>query len=95
MKNSVFELTYAEGKKIEKELKETSYGKQFYFLANSPLYVVCILLLDGIFSRFIDGENIFNNTFLLALIAAFCLQVLLRWKWIQLIKVYYDEKVKK
>ena len=95
MKKNVFELTYAEGKKIEKELKETSYGKQFYFLVNYPLYVVIVLIFLVFFLYFVDGKNIINEAFMIALIAACFLQVLLRWKWMQLIKVYYDEKVKK
>ena len=95
MKKTIFDLTVGERNKIEQELKNTPYGKSLYLLANGPVYIVFISIILGFILYLIEKEVIFNDMFIIFLIALLFLQILLKWKWIQLIKVYYDEKVKK
>ena len=93
MKKSIFDLTSAERKKVEKELRATSYGKSLYFLANSVIIAIVALVVIDVLTLG-EGEELFNDSFITFLFISFFVQIFLSWKWLQLVKVYYDEKEK-
>lgn len=92
MSKTVFDLTIDERKNLEKELKATPYGKSLYLLANSVLIGVLIAFMLEFFTK---GKEMFSDQFIYFLVLSFYFEILLKWKWLQLVKNYYDEKVKK
>lgn len=98
MKKTIFDLSFAEGKKVDSELKKTSYFKQYL---NGYTLITAILVFFGSFvlGYFSGTENVSVEAFALLfgiLIGFLALLTLLFWfKRFDLVKKYYEEKYSK
>lgn len=100
MKKSIFDLTRKEGVQVDKELRKTSYYKQYVL---GYLYVVLMLLLLGVILPSIgsDIENVTLSTdtelilFSVTIGFASLLSLLFYFKRFDLVKKYYEEKCNK
>ena len=98
MKKTVFDLKFEEGKKLDTELRKTSYFKQ-YILGYAISLIMLILAVSGlIFSLSIEESAVtdfYLITSIMIMIGFASLFTLLFWfKRFDLIKKYYDEKSK-
>ena len=93
---SIFELSYSEGRKIDAEVKKTSYYKQYL-----RIYIVCyieliigLMILVGLCSS--TGFSQLYAIGLIILISAFAIiTMLFQFKKLNLInQYYYENKVK-
>jgi len=95
MKKTIFDLTSAEIKNVEKGLKATSYGKSLYLTANTIFIVTAAIFVVDFVISIVDKQELYSDALVMFSFLAVLFSVLIRWKWLQLIKVYYDEKYEK
>lgn len=101
MKKTVFDLSYDEGKKIDKELKRTSYFKQYFMGYILTILFFVIVYFVGIFMC-VDckaiSEETLNIIVAIGLMLVGCfivVSMLLFWfKRFDLAKEYYESKNK-
>ena len=93
---SIFELSYSEGKKIDAEVRKTSYFKQYLII-----YIVCYitLIIGFLILTGICTATEFSQLYaigLTILISAFAIiTILFQFKRMNLInQYYYENKVK-
>ena len=99
MKKTIFDLSYKEGKKIDKELRKTSYYKQYL---NEYLIIVCILGFVWGFTVGNLGANesidssLYEMFFSISLIIIIgflaIISIIFAIKRFNLVKDYYNEK---
>ena len=91
MKKTIFDLSYEEGKKLEKEIKKTSYYNQYRMIGYCSITIMVIILVSSFFSEELTApsENFFSLFTLGFMILIF---LLYNFKRFDLMKMYYDEK---
>ncbi len=99
MKKTVFDLDYKEGRKIDKELRKTSYYKQYlkeYIGIMCVLMVVSGFLLGWIGADDSIDSSLYEMFFSIGLIIAAgffsLISIIFGIKHFNLVKQYYDEK---
>ena len=102
MKKSVFDLTYKEGKEVDRAMRKTSYYKQYLtqYALIVVVYAFVMGLMIGIASsitsfdpHIADLIEISGIIITVGFLAVICL--LFAFKRFDLVKKYYEEKVKK
>ena len=102
MKKSIFDLTYKEGKEIDKAMRKTSYYKQY--LTEYLLTIAIFAFILGFSIGFVSASDSVNSQMIelideIAIIigAGFVaiISILFAFKRFDLVKKYYEEKVKK
>lgn len=93
MKKSIFDLNYEEGIKLDKELRKTSYFRQYYIINCVSISFIVIMLIALLLSKEIT-EAITALYFLIAVCFASIIYLIFNFKRFDLIKKYYDEKNK-
>ena len=95
MKKSIFELKESEGKKVEKELLNTSYGKQYNMVIGILLLFPIVLVICDIITACVDKTDDYFSRGIMFDIAylfiALLFFIICKLKWFELIKTYYDE----
>ncbi len=99
MKKSIFDLDYKEGKKIDKELRKTSYYKQYL---KEYIMIMCVLMfVSGSILGWIGADesidsSLYEMFFSIGLIIATgffaVISIIFGIKRFNLVKQYYDEK---
>lgn len=94
MKKTVFDLTYKEGKKIGKEMRKTSYYKQYQL--GYSIYALMLILIAFI-TMFSDSIDIdIKEIYYVIFFGFLAIMSLLFWfKQFDLFKKYYEEKYNK
>ena len=94
MKKSIFDLNYKEGKKIIKELRKSSYCKQY--LLSCLLCIVAFFILSAILPFIVTDDVIINIVMPISLLMFGFFSILTMFifgiKQLDLTKKYYDEK---
>lgn len=99
MKKTVFDLSREEGKKIDKELKSTSYFKQYLmgYIATMLFIVLMYIVITSLY-EFINptvSDGTFSLICIMILSGFVALITLLFWfKRFNLVKEYYELKNK-
>ena len=102
MKKTVFDLTYKEGKEIDKAMRKTSYYKQY--LTIYAVIVVLFVLVAGFMIGFVSSTATTDShigdliefaglVISIGFLSIICL--LMEFKRFDLVKKYYEEKVQK
>ena len=98
MKKTVFDLNYEEGRKIDMELRKTSYFKQYILCYLLSLGTLILIGSGFIFTSLMIESDVtdFYLTTHLMIITGFSLlfTLLFGFKRFDLIKKYYEEKSK-
>lgn len=99
MKKTIFDLKYEEGRKVDMELRKTSYFKQ-YILGYAISICMLILIGSGLIFSFSMEESTVTDSYLIIpimiMVGFASLFTLLFWfKKFDLIKKYYEEKSEK
>ena len=98
-KKTIYDLTFKEGKKLENEFRNTSYGRNFYILSifavGVPFFVACALYIERLIDA-LNGKGSFSldTTEVLLFVIGMILYCVLRISWIKKKKIFYDEKKK-
>ena len=97
MKKNVFELSYKEGKKVDKELRKTSYYKQY---ANGYMFsMICLIILSITFAPALyttEATTMELITPIMIIIGFASLFTLIYWfKRFDLVKQYVEAKAEK
>jgi len=93
MKKSIFGLSYEEGIKLDKELKKTSYFRQYYLINIVSVSFIVLILIAILFSKDLNDSTI-NICFLIAIGFVSIIYLIFNFKRFDLIKLYYDENRK-
>ena len=99
MKKTVFDLDYKEGRKIDKQLRKTSYYKQYslQYIIGIIVLFICVMsvLSDVMLSSSIDS-NTKDIVWCVSVIILLCfvalISIIFGIKRFNLVKQYYDEK---
>ena len=102
MKKSIFDLTREEGKKIDKEMRKTSYYKQY--LMEYLLTIMIFAFILGSSIGFVSANDSISSQ-MIEMLDEICIvlglgfiaviSILFAFKRFDLVKKYYEEKVKK
>lgn len=95
MKKTMFELKEIEVRKVERELLNTSYGKQYsriigILLLFPIVLVICDLITDMVYDieKYLSSGIMFDIAYLFV---ALLIYIICKLKWLEMIKTYYDE----
>lgn len=100
MKKTIFDLTLEEGKKIDKEIRKTSYFKQYVsgYIFTALFLLFIYFLGTGLYifhnpAYQEETANVINSVGLIIIGSSMAISSLLFWfKKFDLIKKYYEEK---
>ena len=98
-KKSVYELTNREGKNLEQEFLDTSYGRNLFlimFLAVLvPAFMCCISIIEHALDAVIDDVPfVFSQTEELLLVFTIAFAASLRLFWFNQLRIFHNDKNK-
>jgi hypothetical protein len=95
VRKTIFELKDSEGKKVERELLNTAYGRQYNMVIGILLLFPIVLVICDVITAFVDKSDdyfsrgiMFDIAYLFITLLFF---IICKLKWFELIKTYYDE----
>lgn len=99
IKKSIFDLTFKEGKEVEKAMRKSSYYKQYliqFLLSDFVIIVFACWIISHFSGSNLDdafmNEAVQGIVFIIALGFIAIIELLFEFKRFDLVKMYYKEK---